>query len=364
MKRQFIYFAGLNWCGTTSLFNTLTLTAKCMHGGFYKEELFLTYLFKYRKLIKEIGIDNISLFKEYQELKSYRSHYDQIDVSTPGKYYVEDTGVELEQELIDNRKLYCSILSKFSQDQINKLYSFPPNIQDYIDYHLALHDYMGDEYKYTGDFNNYNASYSKEELSYIRDHLKEHFEIKVILIFRDPIRRLFSYYNACQYTKQSRKDFFIFDQTNYQSATERFVEKIINNKNSSNIMHTSYGDILRRFYDVFGKDKVCYLIMEEFFAECHEKKFLYSTQNNQEVSKLEQFLDVSINHTYPCAFVPDRGIKAPKFYSLPDQSYCDYEVLTPELYQWARNELNDHYEDFKSMHGSLPIGWGHPIDYA
>ena len=112
-------------------------------------------------------------------------------------------------------------------------------------------------------------------------------------------------------------------------------------------------------YDVFGKENVCYLIMEDFFK---------TQNNNPEVNKLGKFLNIEIplDKIYPCCFVPDFGINAPEIVGLKDQWNSDYEKLPPEFYQELRNR-EDYircYSKFKNFHGSLPADWGHPIDYG
>ena len=96
--------------------------------------------------------------------------------------------------------------------------------------------------------------------------------------------------------------------------------------------------------------------MEDFFSK----------NNRQEVSKLEKFLDIKIPKTYPCCFVPDKGINPPKIDGLKDQWNSDHEVLTPEFYNIMRNkeEYIKVYSEFEELHGCLPADWGRPIDYG
>jgi len=120
--------------------------------------------------------------------------------------------------------------------------------------------------------------------------------------------------------------------------------------------NTTFIKRIKKLYDIFGKQNVHYVIMEDFFKK---------QENNLEVLKLEKFLNVKIAQTFPCCFVPDRGINAPKIIGLEDQWSSDHEKLPPELYTdlRVRDDYFQVYAEFKKFHGSLPADWGYPIDY-
>lgn len=150
--------------------------------------------------------------------------------------------------------------------------------------------------------------------------------------FRDPVRRVFSQANALR------------------TYHEVFIE------NSIETYHVEYTKNIKKTQKVFGKDNVCYLIMEDLFKD----------NVRTEINKLEQFLNISINSMYPCCFVPDKGINVPKLEGLSDQWSSDQYPLTEELYYTIRNSdrYQTYYNLFEEFHGSLPADWGYPIDYG
>lgn len=137
---------------------------------------------------------------------------------------------------------------------------------------------------------------------------------------------------------------------NYESASSYFLERMLNGY----LNLFDYAKFIIKIQKKYGKESVHYVIMEDFFSD----------NNNQEVSKLAKFLDTKIEDVYPCCFVPDKGINAPKIPHLKDQWNSDHEVLTPEFYNAIRKYSNSCYENFERLHGYLPANWGRPIDYG
>ena len=178
----------------------------------------------------------------------------------------------------------------------------------------------------------------------VRLALSEYFDVKVLLSVRDPIRRHWS--RTCAF-----------------SSGRRFPPRFgLNTEISDNFwkgkkLFNKYPQVINNAYDVFGKENVCYLIMED----------LYNKSNQKEKNKLENFLNIKIEEMYPCCFVPDRGINAPKDDPfLKDQWDSDHTILTPEIYNKYRNreDFVEYYSTFETFHGSLPADWGSPIDYG
>jgi hypothetical protein len=235
------------------------------------------------------------------------------------------------------------ILVKFTEKELNSFFGPHISLEKYVNHYVRLSEYCGEDYQAVGDFSNPNFLLSKNELNEVRLALSEYFDVKVLLSVRDPIRRHWS--RTCAF-----------------SSGRRFPPRFgLNTEISDNFwkgkkLFNKYPQVINNAYDVFGKENVCYLVMEEFFD---------NRENNSEVSKLEQFLGVNIPEVYPCVFVPDRGINPPQIEGLADQWMSDTEILTPEFYNSARNSLffDQIYSEFEELHGSLPADWGRPIDY-
>jgi hypothetical protein len=316
MKKTFILFLGASWSGTTSLYYTLKDEAKYMHGGWVKENMTLARIF-----LNEVDDKLLKRTK----LCAYEVLLNSID-------YI-------------NRTDECRdpILLKFTEKDLNLYFGSNSTLDAYVDYYKKLAEYCGDDIKAVGDFSNQNYQLTKTMLEQVKNALSDYFDIKVLFIFRDPIRRRWS--QTCALTTGIR-----FPRR-YELNS-----KIIDNFKSTNHSYM-YAQKVKNAHDVFGKENVCYLIMEDFFKD---------EKDNLEVLKLEQFLNIKIPKVYPCAFVPDKGINAPKVEGLSDQWLSDTEILTAEVYDSVRYNApySQDYSEFEEFHGCLPADWGRPIDYG
>lgn len=348
MKRQFILFFGISWCGTTSLYYTLTRNQKYLHTGVHKEIGYLRKIFdptyQYKSDIHSMAVKDLDLFLErYENVKS------------------EILQLDTEQFHHD----YLKTGYKFSRDEVEYFFK-NPSIEKYIEYYLKLSENIGNDYTALADFSNCNEFVIDDNfLPKVKQALSEHFDVKALIIFRDPIRRCFSTENFTYYRK------FLINKTIDPSNPERyhrpenfaeiasknvvtndFIEKTLFNDNYLNGV-SNYAEIINNLNSIFGNKNVCYLIMEDFF---NKKK--------DEILKLEKFISYELKNIYPCAFVPDKGINAPKIDFLVDQHTSDWEVLTEDFYRYMRKIFSPIYSDFEKLHGCLPADWGQPIDYG
>jgi hypothetical protein len=332
VKKKFILFFGVGWCGTTSLWKTLHYEIPYLHTGHYKENFYLRLFF-------------------------VPSYFNNVIQSIPHTKFL------LQQIQKSKNNKQFKPLKKFSKEDLlfdpDTRYLENISLEHYANYYIKLAEYCGDDYQAVGDFTNTNNFIEhNHQLEQIKTLLEPHFDIKCLIIFRDPIRRLFS--NQCfSYNSPPTKHKYNNYSPNSSSNSDHFemtdgvISNILRNKRFDPI--SNYARKVNQLYDVFGNDKVCYLIMEDFFSE----------NNKKEVSKLEKFLDITIPKIHPCCFVPDKGINAPKIEGLQDQWVSDTEILTPEFYNEIRTqkEYIDVYTEFENLHGSLPADWGRPIDY-
>lgn len=333
MKKTFILFLGVGWAGTTSLYNTLKTKAKYMHGGFSKEPYALSKIF----------LDN-KVFADRYKPERPRCEKD-ITIYESMDHYNIFSYNRLEFAL--NYYSYASgdpILKKFTESEINTWFGLHLSLEKYAKHFVRLAEYCGDEYQAVGDFSNPNFLLNTNELTQIRSALSEYFDVKVLVILRDPIRRHWSRTCAC---------------TNATRFPNRFGGNLNVEENfwKGERLFTRYNEKITNAYEVFGKENVHYVIMEDFFKD---------EENNPEVHKLEQFFNITIPEVSPCVYVPDKGVNPPKLEGLKDQWLSDTTVLTPEFYEAARNDpfFVKIYSEFEELHGSLPADWGSPIDYG
>jgi hypothetical protein len=320
IKPEFIFSPGIAWSGTTSLYLTL-IKNNYLNGGFLKEPPYL---------------DNVHGVKIYNPI-----HKDPYDMNSPN--FVKKEFLKTYHDVVNNSGENCNqvldnqieSLSKFSVEQIESYFENNTcTTENYIRYYKDLYEYSKDTFTAVGDFANSKIAFSKDILQKIKNDLEPHFNVKVITILRDPIRRSFSHSSFLCH-KVNRNDFL------YTS-----LGIILNLAN--------YAEFIKNYQEIFGKENVCYLIMEDFF----------DPNNTEEKQKLENFINKKIDTIHPCCFVPDKGINAPKIKGLQDQWDSDHHVLTEEIYMLSKLEINQVYKDFEKFHGYLPANWGNPIDYG
>ncbi|MFW9829828.1 MAG: hypothetical protein ACFFEY_19830 [Candidatus Thorarchaeota archaeon] len=324
-KPTFILFFGTGWAGTTSICETLRVNYY-FHPGYKKENMILYRLNEWNQW----GFLEPDQFFSDRRFKTPIVHPERLKKareSRNGTY----KGSKKEEMLLGHLKQSTedSILGPF------------PSLKDYVEFYRELSEVIKPYYQATGDFSNPNGFLPDDFLVQVKQALEPYFNIKTFIIFRDPVRRLFSNVNH---------NFFVNHVYKEKSVIEAFSNEI---KNSHLNTHQDYAYMVERLRRIFGDTE--YLIMEDFFKENYRG----------EVEKLERYLDYKLPIITKCYFVPDKGINVQEGDpNLEDQWGCDREILTPELYTEARQQLSKIYDKFETLHGFLPADWGEPIDYG
>ena len=340
-KKNFIFGCGAGWAGTTSLHRTLAITQNYLHTGFQKESHYLTYALLYANNI-------INPFETHKEYFFNREEKESTFLGAARRIVMENKFFVNAEEPY-NKEDYLSVVKKFTPEQINHFLTPPYTLDKYLNYVDLLSTYSEGKYQAVGDFFNGNYRYPFEletQFDIFKKEIEKKFNFKFLIILRDPIRRFFSTLNSEYH--DPRKQYSIVK--NYESASIYFLERILNGY----VNLFDYAEFITKIQKKYGKENIHYVIMEDFFSD----------NNSEEVSKLAKFLDTEIKDVYPCCFVPDKGINAPKIPHLKDQWNSDHEVLTPEFYNAIRKHSNSYYENFERFHGYLPANWGRPIDYG
>jgi len=210
---------------------------------------------------------------------------------------------------------------------LDKIWVEPYTIDQYIEYLYALWDVVKKHgYKGVADFGNSKRWCSEEFWSENAEKLKEHFDVKVGMIVRDPIRRSWS----CNNVRHKQGELY----------------KIFH-KNDCAFSYLSSYDRLSKFFDTH------LIVMEELWED-----------DGTEKKKLEQFIDYKLGDLHRNMFAPDRGHLISEIDpDLKDQ--CEkLRELTPELYMSVREGLYAPiYEAWKDRFGKLPLYWGSPLEY-
>lgn len=328
MKKQFILSMGVGWSGTTSLYYTLQNNLQYMHGGLIKEMHYLINHFNPSD--KTLWFNTESLLTKWNYSK-FRNG--------------------LTSDILD-RPLSC-----FSKSEFNSIIFAKNGLQTYTNYYQKLVEYCGEDYNAVGDFSNSNFRLTEKNLYEIFSLLKINFDVKVVFIFRDFIRRQWSQVSSLNLTnKKSAILKEIIKEESFHRLFSGSNEDIITHEN---LFFYNYAKKVKDAYKIFGQENVCYLIMEDFFK---------NIKDNPEVSKLENFLNINIpiDKIYPCCYVPDKGINAVTFDGLSDQSTSDHQPLNSDTYYNLKSlkKISQLYLDFEEFHGYLPSNWGSPIDYG
>ena len=203
---------------------------------------------------------------------------------------------------------------KFTKQEEDYFFSLPTSIEKYIEYYKKHWEYLDGQYKSLGDFCNKMTVANEEYLCYLRDKLSEHFDIKITLIFRDPVRKIWS-----------------------QAGTQR--SKIYNTKGG--IRQSSlYGKVYEKYVRVFGKDRVLPMVMERIW---------------EDPSELSDFLGHPIIKMHRNAYYPERGTNIKEFPEFWDQWRNE---KNPIDYDRLRKEFDLCYQDYERVFGEVPVEWG------
>ena len=211
---------------------------------------------------------------------------------------------------------YCEKYNK-EPHLLQRVFEGHTDISEYISYHNSL---PGER---VTDFSNTNADLPEEFIDEIAPILLKNFDIKVTMIFRDPIRRLFS---ACN--RVHSKSGGIMEGFRSWVLSESYEENVY------------YSDIYNRHCQVWGKENVMPIIMEEFSTD-----------------KLSDFLGYRLVTAHQNCYYPEMGSNAPKYPGLSDQYTSDKIDLYKETYEFALEHMEHIYKSFENTFGYIPETW-------
>ena len=303
MKPKILLCGGWGWSATSPLIYTLQRNIKYAHFG-------------YGKTFRYIGNSNKKHLKTYNQI--YNKTWENFEKGKPGTHHMNHT-IDLEP------------LHDFSLDHLHKLMSGDPTVPKYMEFYHALHDHVITKgYKSLGDgcmgrFSFYNTPEDAIEYS---EALKSEFDVKVLLIARDPVRRAFSHY--------------LYNLAFTAEKGKPITPRLLKFPDYANEVRT-----IRRYYD-----NVYVTVMEELWERDGAKE-------------LSEFLDYPITNLWKNLYAPDRG----HFIEHDEDVACQgwgqqIAELTPEIYYHYRKKYDHIYQAWKWEFGSLPLQWGEPIEYT
>ncbi len=306
MKPKILLIGGWGWSATSPLVYTLQRNAKYAHFGYSKT-------FRCYGNIKK----NDSRITKYNLICD--GTWENFEKGKPGTHHMNHT-IDLEP------------LRDFSLDHLHKLVRGGYTLSNYMDFYHALHDHVISKgYKSVGDgcMGRYHRYHTPEDAIKFTETLKSEFDVKVLLIARDPVRRAFSHY-LCQIA-------FIIHKNKGKAILPHEIKFI------------DYKKQLREIQSYYGKDNVYVTVMEELWER-------------DGATGLSEFLEHPITNLWKNLYAPDIGHLCKHDDDVPCQGFGqDLLELTPEMYWHYRKKSNHIYEDWKKAFGSLPLHWGEPL---
>ena len=305
MKPKFVISTGTGWSATTPLWYTLQVDNQFVHSGLEKESKYLD------SILRPI--------KKYNVIEKIRLR---------NKGFHKDRLPQVKNDIF------------LTQEDIITFTKPPFTLDKYITYYRRLWETLQENdcsYQGVSDFSNVNAWLPKKFCYEVVERLSEYFDVKVLLIVRDPIRRLWSeiggywsWYSTRQWKSEEEHNQLFFD----------FIQRD----------HINYFDIIEKW------EKICpfhVIIMEQLWE---------GDKQDKEKKRLSDFLDYDIEKIHENAYSPDRGLNAPQYLGLIDQWTSDKYLLREELYNQVK-PLFSVYDKWIDKYGSLPLYWGKPYNY-
>jgi len=299
MRVPLIIGAGTGWSATSPLQLTLQRSNKCAHVGLQKETHLLYHVYsdeawKWRKPWYDFIFNN----KE-------NPHFE-------NKWHLKD-----------------KYAFKENFDEIEELFT-KPTLETYIKYFTRHYERVKHEYSYVADFSNSNALLPQKFLQEIATELRKHFKIRVLIIFRDPVRRLYS-----ELSSQYKTSHIL--QKKYPSSKDYYWSYL---KIGNYSINCEFVKRIKYYKSVFSTLPI---VSEDLWGG-----------KNDQLAKLSNFLQYDIKNLYPNCYYPEMGTKAPVVENLADQYESDLEDLTDEDLVYGRKYLAKYYDEWYNEFGTTP----------
>lgn len=311
-KPKLLFLSGFGWAATNPLFRTLRDNAKVIFPGYCKEPDTLPWIYD-------------------RDCKSKPDFFDHV--------------------LSVKYKNLCEKHPKFLSTRPENIFSKTTTLDDFIDYYTRLYDNKDrGSRQYVCDFSNRNSSLSPEFISEIAPALKDNFDVKVMMIARNPVRRSYSFTSAMYRTKPVENSGIgkLWDNKDpesrrrWQEKTKDFPDSIsywkyLVQKDHMNLARFSYIDVYKKWAAHFP---MLPIVMEDLWGG--------------NVEPLENFLECKIGkeNLFLNCYYPEMGTKAPRHPRLKDQWMSDLQDLTEEDLAFGKQHLqyvyDEWYDEFKT----------------
>ena len=218
---------------------------------------------------------------------------------------------------------------KWDPSEMPEYFELPFTIEKYIAAKKKDWEYIKNDYQSLADWSNSNAALSREFLTKLKPQLEEHFDVKCVIILRDPIRRLFSL----------SKDNGRFEKHVKGCDFSYNLAEVVPTEYQLHV-YADYAGICKKWKDKWG-DKFMPVIMEEFW---------------EDPSQLSDFLEYPITKVHENVYWPEMGANFPKYEYLKDQ-WNPREDITDENLKLAKRKMIHIYQAFEEYFGYMPSAW-------
>ena len=284
------------WSASHPIYKTYTQTNKIVYGSIFKEPHVLPYIFT-------------------------KNHYEWETIRLS----------EYESCKNQNREGYEMLSPNISVD-------------GYIELLLERYDNHKDEYRGVSDATNGHTVFGEDIIDKFADKFKKYFDVKVLMICRDPVRRLFSHLMGQPkpnpslegYGQNKRFELAL----NYMSTPTkvRYPEQKLDHTKDLYMpyMCSNYQGIYDNWSKFFDTHVI---IMEDLWAG-----------RNNELDRLNNFLDSNITKLHKNLYYPFKGLDYDYHPKLEDQMRSEKEWITKENLQRGREIMSWCY----TINGNKP----------
>jgi len=280
-KPLLVICPGLMKCGTTSLYKYF-YTSYLLHFGHGKEHYYLNNIYQddcsNEKLFKENFLtEKFFTFKENHCFKSFEPYYKERTLENYKNYFLE-----IFEYYVTQKKMFYGV----------------------------------------ADFSVSYQSLSLDNIKHFRDYITQYFDVKIIRMVRDPIRRLYSYCNMVTGKENAKKHFY----------------HLLTDKEKYSFYSRTYSTFLPNWdTSIWGVNQSCIIAYENIFGDSEDA-----------MKRLHEFIDVP--------YFPIN-----KQENIIKSEY--QEELTPEDIEFARLKLRQEYAFFHNTQKILPSTWEYAKDW-
>ena len=329
---------GTGWSGTSPLYYTLGDWNRYCHCGHLKENKYLEHIYHYN-----IG-DFYTLDKKKVTFRRvmHETFRDDPDNEKFMGFGLRDRPAQV---------MYTSgANAHWDKKLVDDFFTQPHTWEKYINYYKTHWEAVvqNGEYKAVSDFSVNNIYFPEDYVQEIARELKPHFNVKIIITCRDPVRRAWSKNQFRWFQRKKR--------AGCQDPWHMFWHGILSKDRHlcgyQMDVVTLYTEGYRRWSEAFGEENVHMTVMEELWERNGDK-----WGGKEAMEKLSDFIGYKIDDMFPNVYVPEMGSKAPKLKNLSDQWMSDVLDLSYDQQQAARCIMNEAYTEWERVFGSIPKAW-------